>query len=70
MDSSGFEAHHFGPKCFQYNPDTEQPEGSEDCLYINVWTPQLGEDQKRCVMVYIHGGGLVTGSGHDNGICL
>lgn len=66
VDSSGFEAHHFGPKCFQYNPDTEQPEGSEDCLYINVWTPQLGEDQKRCVMVYIHGGGLVTGSGHDN----
>ena len=35
---------------------------SEDCLYLNVWTPAC-DDQKRPVMVWIHGGGNVVGSG-------
>jgi para-nitrobenzyl esterase len=34
---------------------------SEDCLYLNVWTPAL-DDQKRPVMVWIHGGGNTVGS--------
>jgi para-nitrobenzyl esterase len=35
---------------------------SEDCLYLNVWTPAL-DDAKRPVMVWIHGGAFVIGSG-------
>ncbi|GIX78531.1 COesterase domain-containing protein [Caerostris extrusa] len=35
------EAFHFGSKCYQLNPYTKQYEGSEDCLFLNVWTPSL-----------------------------
>jgi para-nitrobenzyl esterase len=34
----------------------------EDCLQLNVWTPQLRSGANRPVMVWIHGGGLVQGS--------
>ena len=42
--------------------DRDEPVG-EDCLILNVWTPGLGGAGKRPVMVYLHGGGYVTGSG-------
>ena len=42
--------------------DRDEPVG-EDCLVLNVWTPGLGGAGKRPVMVYVHGGGYVTGSG-------
>ena len=29
---------------------------SEDCLYLNIWTPQLDPDAKLPVMVWVHGG--------------
>ena len=37
-------------------------ETSEDCLYLNVWTPGC-DSKKRPVMVWIHGGGNTVGSG-------
>lgn len=30
---------------------------SEDCLYLNIWTPELKPDAALPVMVYVHGGG-------------
>ena len=35
---------------------------AEDCLYLNVWTPAC-DDRQRPVMVWIHGGGNLVGSG-------
>src|SRR5205807_8487463 len=39
-----------------------QPVVSEDSLYLNVWTPAC-DDARRAVMVWIHGGAFVWGSG-------
>jgi len=51
----------YGPSC----PQTRSGEAamSEDCLFLNVWTPALRDGGKRAVMVYIHGGAYSTGSG-------
>ena len=35
---------------------------SEDCLYLNIWTP-ASDNKKRPVMVWIHGGAFITGAG-------
>lgn len=35
----------------------------EDCLVLNVWTPEARAGQKLPVMVWFHGGGYATGSG-------
>ncbi len=40
----------------------EPDERSEDCLSLNIWTPEL-DDARRPVMVWIHGGSFLTGSG-------
>ena len=37
----------------------------EDCLRVNVWTPEINGSHKRPVMVYMHGGGFSAGSDHD-----
>ncbi len=59
----------FGPICPQLimpsvipgrKPSIEPQ--SEDCLYLNIWTPGL-DDEKRAVMVWIHGGAFTNGSG-------
>jgi len=36
---------------------------SEDCLFLNIWTPQASARKQRPVMFYIHGGAYNTGSG-------
>jgi len=41
-----------------------QPAG-EDCLRVNIWTPEINGSRKRPVMVYMHGGGFSVGCGHD-----
>lgn len=41
-----------------------QPAG-EDCLRLNVWTPEINGSTRRPVMVWLHGGGFQVGSGHD-----
>ena len=38
---------------------------SEDCLFLNVWTPEASSKKKRPVMFYIHGGAYNGGSGSD-----
>lgn len=44
-----FNPHRFGPM-------------SEDCQFLNVWTPSISDDKKRPVMVWLHGGGFSNGS--------
>ena len=36
---------------------------SEDCLYLNIWSPAKRANQRLAVMVYIYGGGGISGSG-------
>jgi para-nitrobenzyl esterase len=36
---------------------------SEDCLFLNVFTPKMRDGEKRPVMFYIHGGAYANGSG-------
>ena len=38
---------------------------SEDCLRLNVWTPNIADSGKRPVMVWLHGGGYTAGSGQE-----
>ena len=60
----------FGPVCPQVLLQVEGPLAalgyeepqSEDCLFLNVWTPGL-DDARRPVMVWIHGGAFTSGSG-------
>jgi para-nitrobenzyl esterase len=56
-----------GPSCPQ---PSARPEGwpgevleDEDCLFLNVWTPAVGDAKRRPVMVWLHGGGFAIGSG-------
>ena len=53
-----------GNKCMQANLKFyTQEEMSEDCLFLNIYSPCRTTQEKFPVMVYIHGGGLASGSG-------
>jgi len=47
--------------------DMEQrgPRQSEDCLYLNIWTPAQTMDEQLPVFIYFNGGGLLAGSGSE-----
>jgi para-nitrobenzyl esterase len=55
------EALEYGPTAAQGTVRTAS--GSEDCLVLNVWTRGLGDNGRRPVMVWLHGGGFSTLSG-------
>ncbi|CAN0432576.1 unnamed protein product [Lampetra planeri] len=57
----------YGSPCAQRGPAGEVL-GQEDCLYLNVWTPTLGGAARRPVIVWLHGGHLTRGSGHEEGL--
>jgi para-nitrobenzyl esterase len=58
----------YGPQAIQ-NRDPNAPPtapmspSSENCQFLNVWTPAIGDGKRRPVMFYSHGGGFATGSG-------
>ena len=62
----------FGPTCAQGGwgaaPGTIGEGSSEDCLYLNVWKPAgAKQGTKLPIMVWIHGGAFVGGSGNTSG---
>src|SRR5688572_7243401 len=55
----------FAPACMQQGvsmPGEKPPTTSEDCLYLNIWSPARSADERLPVMVWIHGGGYSNGS--------
>lgn len=59
----------FGPAAVQTNVFGDmiyRGDGkSEDCLYLNIWSPNIDEDAELPVLVYFYGGGFVAGDGSE-----
>ena len=62
-----FEARYYGKGAYGslgYD-DCIQQQMSEDCLYLNIWVNTDDKTKKKPVMVWIHGGAYVVGSGSE-----
>lgn len=60
-------ADRFGPSCPQavvsyFGSEWSPGDMSEDCLYLNIWTPAKNFSEKLPVMVFIYGGAYIRGS--------
>ncbi len=59
----------FGPRAVQaivFGDMNSRSDGiSEDCLYLNVWTPAKRNTKNLPVLVYFYGGGFVAGDGAE-----
>jgi para-nitrobenzyl esterase len=56
-----------GPGCVQRSLISGELDShtDEDCLTVNVWTPAVAPPKPAAVLVWIHGGTFMTGSGGD-----
>ena len=63
------QAKEFGPNPIQKNAFGDMVFGtdkfSEDCLYLNVWTPSKKYNEGLPVLIYFNGGGLLSGAGSE-----
>ena len=60
------EATSFGAPCAQNAGGRMQEASREDCLFLNVWTPEWPASARKPVMVWFHGGGNYAGTASGN----
>ena len=54
------------PQQVRTRPGAPGPKVTEDCLYLNIQTPAVSAKEKLPVLVWIHGGGFITGDANSN----